>query len=62
MGEWSENHVVLGDAVESVILSPGTEDLVDRIVIFKYLEQGLWSKEKPVENVYVHLLRLFPKN
>lgn len=30
-----------------LVFSLRKEDLMDRIIAFKYLEQGLWSKEKP---------------
>ena len=33
--------------VETLVFSLRKEDLIDRIIVFKYLEQGLWSKEKP---------------
>lgn len=33
--------------VEMLVFSLRKEDLMDRIIAFKCLEQGLWSKEKP---------------
>lgn len=41
VGEWLENHVIVGEAVQTVIFNLRKEDLVDGRAVFKHLVQGM---------------------